>query len=349
MIGVAVAGAGYWGVNLVRMFAAQPGCRLLWICDSDPARLEQVARTHRAGRATRHLEEVLADPAVDAVVIALPAAQHHAAAAASLGAGKHTLVEKPLALSLRDALDLVARARSANRVLMVGHTFEYNEAVRRTKALIDAGELGEIYYIYSHRLNLGRVRSDVNVMWNLAPHDVSMLLAWLGHAPTTVSAHGHSHLQDGIEDVAFVHLTFPAGIHAHVHVSWLDPAKVRRTTIVGSRKMVVYDDTASDRKLEIYDKGIDRRRIDRDLGRYETFGEFQFIQRAGDIVIPVVRFPEPLEVECRHFLDCIRDGVPPRSDGFSGARVVAVLEAAQASLADGGRPMPVPMVPGVEP
>jgi predicted dehydrogenase len=340
VIGVAIVGAGDWGLNLVRAFAAQPGCTLQSVCDANPARLE-AARRYGPDRTTTDLDDVLNDPAVDAVVVALPAALHHRAAAACLRAGKHALVEKPLALSLSDALDLVALARAAGRVLMVGHTFEYNAAVERAKALIDAGELGDLHYIYSQRLNLGRVRSDVNAMWSLAPHDISILRHWLGVDPASVSAYGHSHLQDGIEDVVFMHLAFPNGVHAHVHVSWLDPAKVRRATIVGSRKMVIYDDTASDRKLEIYDKGIDRRRLDQQMGRYQTFGEFQFIQRAGDIVIPVVQFPEPLEAECRHFLDCVRDGVTPRSDGLSGARVVAVLEAAQASLADRGRPVAV--------
>jgi predicted dehydrogenase len=212
---------------------------------------------------------------------------------------------------------------------------------------MDAGELGQIHYIYSQRLNLGRVRSDVNAMWNLAPHDVSILLYWLGELPLSVSAYGHSHLQDGIEDVVFMHLAFPRGIHAHIHVSWLDPGKVRKATVVGSRRMVIYDDTASDRKLEIYDKGIDRKRIDNHLGSYQSFGEFQFIQRAGDIVIPKLGFPEPLQVECRHFLDSIRNGTQPRTDGLNGARVVAVLEAAQRSLAEQGRPVEVSLpVPG---
>lgn len=340
MIHVAVIGTGQWGVNLVRTFSALGDCRVRWICDIDRARLMDVARRHGVERTTTDMREVWDDEDVDAVVVALPAASHHAAAAASLRAGKHTLVEKPLALSVAHALELVEIARATGRVLMVGHTFEYNEAVRRTRALIDAGELGEIHYVCSQRLNLGRVRSDVNAMWNLAPHDVSILLYWLG-APSTVSAYGHSHLQDRIEDVVFMHLAMPGGVHAHVHVSWLDPAKVRRATIVGSRRMLIFDDTASDRKLEIYDKGIDRRRMDRQLGRYETFGEFQFIHRAGDIMIPFVRFPEPLDVECRHFLACIRDGVRPQTDGLNGARVVAVLEAAQRSLAEEGRPIPV--------
>ena len=341
MINVAVIGTGYWGINLVRTFSALPGCRLRWLCDVDKARLEEVAGQYSAGKVTTQAEDIWADPLVDAVVVALPASTHHAAVASSLRAGKHTFVEKPLAMSVAEAVELVRMADAARRVLMVGHTFEYNAAVVETKRLIDSGELGPLHYVYSQRLNLGRVRSDVNAMWNLAPHDVSILLYWLGELPLSVSAYGHCHLQDGVEDVVFVHLAFPQGVHAHIHVSWLDPGKVRKATVVGSRKMVVYDDTSADRKLEIYDKGIDRKRIDNHLGSYQSFGEFQFIQRAGDIVVPKLAFHEPLQVECRHFLDCVRTGATPRTDGRNGARVVAVLEAAQRSLTEGGRSVAV--------
>jgi predicted dehydrogenase len=346
MVNVAVIGTGYWGINLVRTFRALPGCRVRWLCDLDKARLEEVAGQYASEMTTTQLEDIWADPLVDAVVVALPASMHHEAAAASLRAGKHTFVEKPLAMTVAEAAELVELSRQAQRVLMVGHTFEYNAAVVETKRLIDSGDLGQIHYIYSQRLNLGRVRSDVNAMWNLAPHDVSILLYWLGELPLSVSAYGHSHLQDGIEDVAFVHLAFPRGIHAHIHVSWLDPGKVRKATVVGSRKMVIYDDTSADRKLEIYDKGIDRKRIDNHLGSYQSFSEFQFIHRAGDIVIPKLGFPEPLQVECRHFLDCIGHDTQPRTDGPNGLRVVAVLEAAQRSLAGQGRPVPVSLSPG---
>jgi predicted dehydrogenase len=341
MLNLAVIGTGYWGINLVRTFGALPNCRLRWLCDLDKARLEEVAGQFSAERSTTQIEDVLADSAVDGVIVALPASMHFEAASQSLRAGKHTFVEKPLAMSVAEAAELVDLARQVNRVLMVGHTFEFNAAVVETKRLIDSGELGQIHYIYSQRLNLGRVRSDVNAMWNLAPHDVSILMYWLGAIPESVSAYGHSHLQDRIEDVVFMHLAFPQGIHAHIHVSWLDPGKVRKATVVGSRKMVIYDDTSADRKLEIYDKGIDRKKLDNHLGSYQSFGEFQFIHRAGDIVIPKLGFPEPLQVECRHFLECIRDNKQPRTDGMNGLRVVAVLEAAQRSLVEQGRPVAV--------
>ena len=219
---------------------------------------------------------------------------------------------------------------------MVGHTFEYNPAVQKVKEYIKGGDLGEVYYIYSQRLNLGQVRRDVNVFWNLAPHDISIVLCWLEEEPESVSAKGVTVLQKGIEDVVFLHMKFPGGRSAHIHTSWLDPNKVRRMTVVGSKKMVVYDDTLADARVQLFDKGVDRKNLSQNLGEYDDFGKFQLIQRAGDLLIPKVDATEPLRVECAHFVECVASGKKPQTDGANGLRVVKILEAGQASLNENG-------------
>ena len=219
---------------------------------------------------------------------------------------------------------------------MVGHTFEYNAAVQYVEECIDKRELGEIYYIYSQRLNLGVVRRDVNALWNLAPHDISIALRWLKQMPVAVDARGYTYLQEGVEDVVYLNLEFPDGVAVHIHVSWLDPGKVRRTTVVGSEKMVVYDDASTEAKIQVFDKGIDRRGIEGSLGDFDSFGKFQLIQRAGDVLIPRIDFSEPLRSECRHFAECLNEGRRPVTDGHNGLRVVKILEAASRSLAIGG-------------
>ena len=324
-------GGGHWGVNLARNFSHLPGVRLT-ICDVDPERQTALAEKFPTVEVSGDVEGSLLDPGFDGVIVALPASLHHVYAKKALLAGKHVLVEKPLAMNSCEAQELVDLATERDLVLLVGHTFLYNDAVRHVKSYIDSGELGEIYYITSQRLNLGRVRQDVNALWNLAPHDISILLYWLDAEPDAVSAHGLTFLQNGIEDVVFADLRFPSGIAAHVHVSWLDPKKTRQMVIVGSKKMIVYDDASADAKIVIYDKGVDRHDVGASLDDNESFSQFQLRHRSGDILIPKIDFREPLQRECQHFVTCILERDRPLTCGVSGLKVVKVLERLQESL-----------------
>lgn len=332
---LAQVGLGYWGPNLARNLATVEGGELAILCDADTSRLERMARQLPGPRLLTDFADVLADDSIDGVVLATPVESHFRLTRAALMAGKHVLVEKPLATNSTDCEELIALAEARDLRLMVGHVFVYNPAVRRVKELIDGGELGEVQYIYSQRLNLGQVRQDVNAMWNFAPHDISILCDWLDAEPTDVTARGFSYVQPGIEDVVFMTMAFPGGVGANVHISWLDPLKVRRMTVVGSEQMVVYDDVSADAKITIYDRGVTKRPLDAaaGLGSYRTFGEFQLLLRAGDVLIPKLEFTEPLKLECQHFVDCIRTGATPRSDGRQGLRVVRTLEAAQRAMA----------------
>lgn len=329
---LAQIGAGYWGPNLIRNFVQTEGVGSFTVCDHDPGRLEKVKRQYPHVAVTTDPASVLADPAIDGVILAVPASGHHRMAMKALESGKHVFVEKPLAATLAEAEELVSLAREKRRILMVGHTFLFNVAVRRVKEYIDAGELGQIYYILAQRLNLGRVRDDVNAWWNLAPHDISIILYWLGETPSRVTAKGFTFLQNGIEDVVFGSLDFPSGSAAHIHVSWLDPVKTRRIVVVGSKKMLVYDDVSSESKITLYDKGIDKKNIVRNLPDIESFASFHFENRYGEILIPHLRFQEPLALECQHFIKCVREGREPMTGGQSGLDVVRVLEDAQLSL-----------------
>ncbi len=338
-VNVALVGLGYWGPNLARNLAILDGATLHTMCDARLERLERLQRQYPGTRATTDYESVLADDTIQAIVLATPVATHYDLARRALTAGKHVLVEKPLAKTTAECRDLVELAAQERRTLMVGHVFLYNAAVRRMKEYIDSGELGDVRYIYSQRLNLGQVRTDVNALWNFAPHDLSILMYWLDAVPERVIARGYSYVQPGIEDVVFMTLDFPNHVGANVHISWLDPFKIRRMTVVGSEKMIVYDDVSADARITIYDKGVARtRRPDAQvsLGSYETFAEFQLLHRAGDILIPKIEFTEPLLLECQHFVDCIRSGERPLTDGESGLNIVNVLEAAQASMDAGG-------------
>ena len=335
-VGLAVVGAGYWGPNLIRNAAETPGSTLRVVCDLDEARLARIGRRHPGVRLARLLDDVLADATVDAVILATPASTHHALAKAVLSAGKDVLVEKPLAMNIEESRDLVRTADAGRRVLMTGHTFIYNAAVRYVHDLVTSGEIGDVLYIYSSRVNLGQVRKDVNALWNVAPHDISIANWVLGETPHRVRAIGRSFLQPGIEDVVFAVFEYPGGALAHVHSSWLDPSKVRRTTFVGSKKMVVYDDVESEGKIKVYDKGVRRQGPD---GEY---GEFQLKLHSGDIHIPKITFTEPLADECAHFVECVRTRAVPRTDGRAGLAVVAALEAAQKSLASGGDAVDIP-------
>ncbi|UCE17500.1 MAG: Gfo/Idh/MocA family oxidoreductase [Gemmatimonadota bacterium] len=335
-ITVAVLGCGYWGPNIIRNFHQLPGAHLLSVCDLRQDRLDYVKEHFPNVETTLEVESLLARTDIDAFVVTTPADNHFSLTKRVLEADKHVLVEKPLALTSDECRELIELAESKGKTLMVGHTFLYNAAVRKLKQFVDNNELGDIYYVYSSRLNLGRIRSDINAMWNFAPHDVSIILYLVGQEPVSVSAKGQSYIQPGIEDVVFMHLDFDDGMKAMIHISWLDPNKVRRMTVVGSKKMVVYDDVSRDAKIVVYDKGIDKININESFGEFEGFGEFQLRLRAGDMFIPEIDFVEPLKVECSHFIDCIVNGKKPLTDGEEGLRGVKVLEAAQQSLKHDG-------------
>jgi len=322
VIRVGVAGLGYWGPNLARNFAALAGCEVSWLCDASEEACSRVAAAHPGARLTADLDDLLSDAALDAVVLATPVPTHAALAERVLNAGKHCFVEKPLAQSAADAERTVAAAERSGRLLMVGHLLEYHPGVEVLKGIVTRGELGDVHYVYSNRLNLGKLRADENALWSLGAHDVSVLLHLLEEEPSEVSAHGQSYMRQGVEDVVFCYLRFPSGRAAHMHLSWLDPHKERRFTVVGSKRMATFDDMDLERKVTVYDKGFDE--------DSRSYGEY--ITRSGDVWSPRVPNREPLRIECEHFLTCVREGTQPRSDGVSGLRVVRVLEALQARL-----------------
>jgi predicted dehydrogenase len=326
---VGVVGLGYWGPNLARNFAALEGSELRWCCDFDAAARERWARSFPDARFTGSLGELLSDSELDAVVIATPVPSHGPLALEALRAGKHVFVEKPLAQSCAEAESVVAAAEDSRRTLMVGHLLEYHPGVAKLKELLDGGELGDLYYVYSKRLNLGKIRDDENALWSLGAHDASVVLYLLdGEEPEEVLAHGESFVRDGVEDVVFCYLRFPSGRVAHMHLSWLDPHKERRFALVGSRRMATFDDMALERKVTVYDKGFDP--------DFQNYGEY--ITRSGDVMSPQISNEEPLRIECRHFVECVRTGMTPLSGPDSGLRVVKVLEALQRSLESGGTP-----------
>jgi predicted dehydrogenase len=322
-ISVGVVGLGYWGPNLARNFAAIPGCRLTWCCDSSPEARARIQTALPSVRVASGIDELLHDPGLDAIAVATPVASHAELAVRVLEAGKHCLVEKPLAQSVVDGQRVVATAAGSGRTLMVGHLLEYHAGVLQLKELADSGELGDrIYYIYGNRLNLGKLRSDENALWSLGAHDVSVVLYLADEEPTEVSARGESYVRPGVEDVVFCFIRFASGLSAHLHLSWLDPHKERRFTVVGSRRMATFDDMAIEGKLTVYDKGFDE----------DARGYGEYISRAGGSWSPRVPNVEPLRSECEHFIDCVRTGRQARSDGESGLRVVRVLEQLQQSL-----------------
>jgi predicted dehydrogenase len=323
-IRVGVVGLGYWGPNLARNLAAIPGCRVTWLCDASEQARARLAQSFPDARAADDVQWLLDDPELDAVALATPVSTHAELAVRVTDAGKHCFVEKPLATSGADAELAVAAAERAGRVLMVGHLLEYHPAVDRLKELLDAGELGELYYLYGNRLNLGKLRADENALWSLGAHDVSVVLRLVGEEPEECLAHGRSYVREGVQDVVFCYLRFPSGIVAHLHLSWLDPHKERRLTVVGARRMATFDDMRLEGKLTVYDKGFDE--------DVRSWGEY--ITRSGEILSPQIPNVEPLRVECEHFLECIRTSATPRSDGRSGLRVVRVLERLQQSLQD---------------
>jgi predicted dehydrogenase len=324
---VGVVGLGYWGPNLARNFDALPGAELAWICDSAPERLDRWRPTFASARASGDLDELLADPSLDAVVVATHVPSHAALAVRVLEAGKHCFVEKPVADSVADAERVAEAARDAGRVLMVGHLLEYHPGVEKLAELIAAGELGDVRYLYSNRLNLGVLRADENALWSLGAHDVAVVLRLAAEEPYECRAVGESYMREGVEDVVFAYLRFPSGLAAHLHLSWLDPHKERRLTVVGSRRMATFDDQEIERKLTLYDKGFDE--------DFSSYGEY--VARSGDTWSPHVPNEEPLRIECRHFVERVAQGGEPRSGAESGLRVVRVLEALQRSLQESSR------------
>ena len=326
---VGVVGCGYWGPKLIRNFHSIPGSDLTIVSDLRQDRLDHIKGLYPSVETTTSFDALLDSP-VEAVAIATPVSRPYEMAKQALLADKHVLVEKPLTQSTEYADALIELARERGRILMVGHTFEYNPAVEYLKRFIESGKLGRVYYINATRVNLGIFQKDINVIWDLAPHDVSILLYLLGIKPDQVSARGSAYVQPGIEDVAYVTLNFPNGIMADVRVSWLDPCKIRRITVVGSKKMVVYDDVEPNEKIKIYDKGVDAPPYS------DTMEQFRLSYRYGDITTPAISNAEPLAIETRHFLECIRTGTTPRSDGIVGRDVVRILEAAQHSLQNEG-------------
>lgn len=344
MVKIGVVGCGYWGPNLIRVLAELRDAQLSAICDLSEDRLNYAKRMYPLVRLTSNYKELLSSKEIDAVVLATPPETHFPLAQEFLSTGKHLLVEKPLALKSSECESLIEIAKKNGAILMSGHTFVYNAAVGKMKEYIDKGELGNIYYIYSSRLNLGKVRTTINALWNFAPHDISIILYLLGEEPASVSTVGHSYLQSDLEDVVFMNLRFKSGVSANIHVSWLDPHKVRRMTVVGSKKMVVYDDVSPEAKITVYDKGIDKITDKERLKEVGTFGDFQLLLRTGDVHIPKINFVEPLKTECAHFVDCIKNGKRPITDGYAGLGVVRILESAQESMKKGGVPMNIERV-----
>lgn len=326
---IAVVGAGYWGPHLVRIVSEMTGAQLVMVVDLSPERLLALQPRYPGVRMTQNFQDALGSE-IDAVVLATPVRTHYALARKALQAGKHVLIEKPLTQRSSHALELVYLAARQGVALMVGHTFEYNPAVIALRDMVLRGDIGEVLYVDAARLNLGQFRSDVNVLWDLAPHDISIMNFILRDVPTHVSARGSTCISPNMHDVAYLELRYSSGVMGHVHVSWLEPAKVRRITVVGDEKMVVYNDVATDEKLRIYDKGIVKTTSTGD------FADFQLGYRYGGVSIPAVASGEPLKLELGHFVDCVRNGKPPQSDGWSGLRVTRVLEAADKSLHNGG-------------
>ena len=330
IVRVGIIGYGYWGPNLTRNFYEIPSAELVAIADQNAERLKQAALKYPQV-ITKHGYQELFDLGLDAVVVATPPATHYRIAKECLENNLHVLVEKPITLKSEDAEALVELADAKGLTLMVGHTFAYNSAVHALKSYIDSGELGEIYYLDAARLNLGLFQRDSNVLWDLAPHDISILLYLLGKKPVSVSAQGTSCVFKGVHDVAYLNMIFPNNIPAYVHVSWLDPCKVRRITVVGSKKMAVYNDIEAEHKIKIYDKGVDA------PPPYTEgdFSDFQCNYHSGDITIPNIRFTEPLRQECQHFIDSIVNHTTPLSSGRDGLDVVRILETAQYSMMNG--------------
>jgi predicted dehydrogenase len=326
---VGVVGAGYWGPNLIRNFHQIEIAELRWVCDTSQERLDHIKSIYPYVQTTKEFDDVL-NSDVDAIAIATPVMSHYRLAIDGLRAGKHALIEKPIATTSSEAWEIVQIGKERNKVVLTGHTFLFNPAVVALREIIQSGEIGDIYYINCTRVNLGLYQPDVNVIWDLAPHDVSILMYILGMEPDSTSARGGMYVKPGVHDVAYLTMYFPNGVMADLRVSWLDPNKIRSITIVGSKKMVVYDDIEPIEKVKIYNKGVDVQPYT------DTYEEFHLAYRYGEVTPYPIQWDEPLKLECIQFLECIREGKIPRSDGLLGWKVVKILETAQRSLVNGG-------------
>ena len=332
-IKVGVVGCGYWGPNLIRNFRALPDCSLKMMCDLNQDRLKHLRALYPEVEGSTDFNHMIKEAGLDAVVIATAVRFHYPMAKAALLAGKHTFIEKPMAASARECEELVEIAQQKGLVLMIGHTFLYSPAVRKIKELVEWGDLGEIRYICARRLNLGLYQKDINVAWDLAPHDISIILHIMEENPVSVNCRGSAHVTPGIEDVTSMWLNFSNNRTAMIHSSWLDPRKTREMTIVGSKRMIVYDDIAAIEKIKIYDARVER------PPHYDTFGDFHYSYHYGDMHVPYIRQEEPLRSECQHFLDCVKEGISPLTDGKRGLELVKILEASSQSLKQGGAPI----------
>lgn len=329
-LNVGIAGCGYWGPNLARNIRSLPDCRLKMVCDADPKRVAHMRSLYPEVKGVTDFQQMLNGSGLDAVVIATPVRFHHAMAKASLEAGKHTFIEKPMAASSAECEELISIARKKGLTLMVGHTYLYSSAVRKITEVVQAGDIGKVLYINSRRLNLGLFQKDINVAWDLAPHDIAIILHILGDFPVSVNCQGNAHVSKGVEDVTNLSLSFAGKCFATIQNSWLEPRKIREMTIVGTRRMIIYDDVASIEKIRIYDSRVET------PPHYDTFAEFQYAYHYGDSYIPHLKQEEPLKTECQHFLDCIRTGDEPLTSGQRGLEMVRILEAASTSLKQSG-------------
>ena len=333
MINIGVVGCGYWGPNLIRNYRGLKDCRMKIICDLSEDRLKHLNSLYPEIETETSFDRMLKDGDLDAIVIATAVNYHYPLAKASLLAGKHTFIEKPLASSSDQCEELIEIAQQKGLVLMVGHTFLYSPPIQKIKEIVDSGDIGEIQYISARRLNLGLFQKDINVAWDLAPHDLSIILHIMGERPLTVNCTGSAHITPGVEDVTAMFLQFKNNCSAIVHSSWLDPRKIREMTIVGSKRMIVYDDISAQEKIKIFDTRVER------PPHYDTLAEFHYAYHYGDIYSPYVKQEEPLKTECQHFLDCINEGKIPLTSGAKGMEVVKILEASSDSLEKGGAPI----------
>lgn len=338
---VAVVGAGYWGPNIIRNLQDNQDCELVAVCDKDTQKLGLMGKRFKnALKLVSDYDQLLNDQTLDAIAVVTEINSHYPLVKAALEAGKHVFVEKPLATTPEQCRELGHLAEKMQKTLLVGHTFIYNPAVRELKNIALSGALGDIYYMHAQRLNLGRIQTTINSLWSLAVHDVAIALYLFDERPTWVRAWGNDFITPGVADVSFLNIQFPSGRLANIHTSWLDPEKKRQVTLVGSKKMVVYDDVSLDRKITLYDKGIEKVLVDSPMAEYKDFSEFQLLTRTGDVSIPHLNFTEPLKIEMQHFMDCIQGKVKtPLTDWRSGYAVVKVLEAAQRSLDFSGIPV----------
>jgi len=329
-IKLGLVGCGYWGPNLVRNLRQAPDCELKTLCDTSESRLNHMRRLYPEVLMTNQFSDLLQDSELDAIAIATPVRFHYEMAKAALSLGKHVFIEKPMARTVAEAEELQSLAEQRGLVLMVGHTFLFSPAVRRMKEIIDNGDIGQVQYIAARRLNLGLFQKDINVAWDLAPHDISIVLHLLDELPVSVACQGSSHVTRGIEDVSMMNLHFRKNRCAFIHNSWLDPKKVRQMTVVGSQRMIVYDDTEPLEKLKIYDARVEV------PPHYDTFAEFTYSYHYGDAYVPYIKQDEPLKLECQHFIECIRDQAVPLTNGRLGLEIVRVLEASSESLRQHG-------------